>query len=217
MIIFVFFLNMTPNYDALFTFYMTDELKFTTTDLANFAFIGTLSYIIGLILYSYWLIKIDARKFYLGTNFLLWIFNVAFMLVVLGWIEKWGLDNKTFCFMNQGIFSLINEINFMPILAIWCGICPKNLEATSITLFTGILNFSWAMASYFSSLLIVIVGFKSGHYENMWHLLVIQNSYLLLTAIAIMFAEFPDSKKIREEAQLEMVAQQNAPNQHLVD
>lgn len=30
----------------------------------------------------------------------------------------------------------------MPVIGIWIAISPKNLEATSITLFTGILNFS---------------------------------------------------------------------------
>lgn len=41
----------------------------------------------------------------------------------------------------------------MPILTIWCAICPKNLEATSITLFTGLSNLSFSFSSYFGSLL----------------------------------------------------------------
>lgn len=58
------------------------------------------------------------------------------------------MSNKIFCFFNQGFQNLMSEINMMPVIGIWVSICPKNLEATSITLFTGILNFSNQMGSF---------------------------------------------------------------------
>jgi len=62
-----------------------------------------------------------------------------------------GINNKIFCFLSSGVQALISEINFMPILTVWCSICPKNLEATSITTFTGLLNLSFNLSNYFGS------------------------------------------------------------------
>lgn len=36
----------------------------------------------------------------------------------------------------------------MPLVAIWCSFIPVNLEATSITLFTGLLNLSGNFSNY---------------------------------------------------------------------
>lgn len=199
LIVFICLVNMTPNFDALYTFYMTDHLKFSTEDLANFSTFATVCYVLGLAMYSFWMKDINPRKFYLTTNFILWIVNISFLLVVLHIIEQWGLSNKLFCFFNQGAYSMINEMNFMPILAIWCGICPKNLEATSITLFTGLINFSNNLSNYFGALLIWVFGYKEGNFDKMWNLLVIQNSYLLIAIVGITFVEFPDPRNNPEE------------------
>lgn len=48
----------------------------------------------------------------------------------------------------------------MPLLQIWCSISPPNLEATSITLFTGLLNLSGNLSNYLGSAIIYITDVK---------------------------------------------------------
>lgn len=192
LICFICLINMTPNFDMLVTFYLTDYLKFTTEDLANFSSFATVCYILGLVLYSVYFKNIEPKKFYITTNFLLWFFNLSFLLVVLKVIDAWGINNKVFCLLSQGATSFIAEINFMPILAIWCSICPKNLEATSITLFTGLINFSSNLSNYFGSFLIYLMGIHSDNYDEIWKLIVVQNSYLLVMMTGLVFIDFPD-------------------------
>ena len=79
---------------------MTDILKFNSKDLANFDCIGTICYIMGLILYSYYFKEVHPKPFYVTTNFLLWIINVSFLLVLLDLAEPMGISNKLFCFFN---------------------------------------------------------------------------------------------------------------------
>lgn len=64
-------------------------------------------------------------------------------------------------------------MNFMPLLAIWCAICPKNLEATSITLFTGLINLAGSFSCYFGSLIQVIIGVNEKNLEEIWIPLII--------------------------------------------
>lgn len=192
MICFVCLINMTPNFDTLINFYLTDHLHFTSTDLANFGSFATLCYILGLILYSQYFKDIQPKKFYISTNFLLWICNISFLLVALKVLDAYNIDNKLFCLLSQGATSLIAEINFMPLLAIWCTICPVNLEATSITLFTGFINLSNNLSNYLGSFLIWMLSIHKTSYDDIWKAVVIQNGYLLVMMLAVVFVEFPD-------------------------
>lgn len=195
LILFICLINMTPNFDMLTTFYLTEYLKFSTEDLANFSSFSTVCYILGLLLYSYFFKNINAKRFYITTNFMLWICNLSFLLVVLKILDRFGIDNRGFCLFSQGVQSFISELNFMPILAIWCAICPKDLEATSITLFTGLLNFSGNLSNYFGSFLIWVLNIHRTNYDKIWLPIVIQNSYLLIMMLGIAFIEFPNPKE----------------------
>ena len=202
LILFICLINLTPNFDSLYTFYMTDYLKFSTEDLANFSAFATCCYIIGLVLYYYKLQNINPKNFYISTNFVLWVINFTFLLVVLEILQSWGINVKMFCLLTQGASTFVAELNFMPILAIWCALCPKNLEGTSITLFTGLLNLSNNSALYFGSFLMWMINITETDYHRMWEPVVIQQMYLLVMIIGILFIEFPDPTKDRpEEAQ----------------
>ena len=93
---------------------------------------------------------------------------------------------------NQGIYSLISEMNSMPVLTIWCAICPKNLEATSITLFTGISNLSYNMSNYFGVGIMWLLGIGQKNLNKIWILITIQNIYLLVIITGILFVKFPN-------------------------
>jgi len=202
LILFICLINLTPNFDSLYTFYMTDYLKFSTEDLANFSAFATCCYIIGLVLYYYKLQNINPKNFYISTNFVLWVINLTFLLVVLEILQSWGVNVKMFCLLTQGASTFVAELNFMPILAIWCALCPKNLEGTSITLFTGLLNLSNNSALYFGSFLMWMINITETDYHRMWEPVVIQQVYLLVMIIGILFIEFPDPTKNQpEEAQ----------------
>lgn len=88
MVCFVMLLNATPTFDTLSQFYMTDRLNFSETDLANFSTIGSISYIIGLIVYSKYLVQKNPKTIYFATNFLWLAVNVSFLLVVFDQVKK---------------------------------------------------------------------------------------------------------------------------------
>ena len=120
------------------------------------------------------------------------IANLSFLLIVLGVVQKYGINLKIFCFFAQGFQSLMNELNFMPLIAMWCSICPKNLEATSITLFTGLINLSSNISNYFGSLILLLLEVSKDNLDDLWLPLLIQNIYLLILAFSIIFIEFPN-------------------------
>lgn len=198
MLLFFGVINATPNFDSITTFYQTDYLKFTMDDLANFTSFSTVCYIAGMTLYSLYLRKFDPRKFFMTTSFLLWVVNVSFMLVVLGYVTQWGWSVKLFCLLNFGTYSLISEMNMMPIIAIWCSICPANLEATSITLLTALINFTNNVGVYLGVLLMWALNIEGQQFDRLWILLTIQNAYLIVAIFIILFVPFPDPSQRHE-------------------
>jgi hypothetical protein len=94
----------------------------------------------------------------------------------------------------MGIGSMFNELYFMPIVAIWCGICPKNLEAVSITIITGIFNMSGILSEYIGGLLIWIIKFDKQDYTKLWIPLTIENGYLLVVFFFLLCIDFPDPR-----------------------
>ena len=93
-------INLTPSFDSIIGFYLTDYLKFDPEDLSNFNSFGTLCYALGLVMYYYYFKNISHKIFYISTNFILWMINISFLLVVLNELEAIGIDNKVFCFLS---------------------------------------------------------------------------------------------------------------------
>ena len=217
MIIFICLINMTPNFDALVTFYLTDHLRFTTSDLSNFSSFATVCYILGLVLYSNYFKDTNPKKFYVSTNFMLWLCNISFLLVVLGLLDAWGFNYKLFCMLSQGATSLIAEMNFMPILAIWCTMCPVGLEATSITLFTGLINLSNNLSNYFGSFLIWLLSIHKTDFNEIWKAIVLQNTYLLIMMLAVVFVGFPEPGKQDENKSCESTEEDIDSSQRAID
>ena len=196
-ILIICLINLTPNFDTLVNFYMIDKLLFTSEDLANFRAFAKVCFIFGLLLYYFCLKGVNPRRFYVASNFVLWIFNMSFLFVVLGIVAKLGMNPKVFCLLTNGAFTFFAELNFMPILAICCGLCPENLEATSIALFTSIMNLSEGLSYYIGSFIMWLTNIHKSDYNQFWKLIVLQNSYLLIMIIFVAFIPFPDPSKER--------------------
>ncbi len=122
--------------------------------MADLSTFSTICFIISLYLYYNYFINANPRSVFITTNFILWIVNVSFMLLLTDIPSALGISDKLFCLLNFGFYSFIAELNYMPIMNIWCAICPSNLEATSITLFTGLCNFTYNFSNYFGAFII---------------------------------------------------------------
>lgn len=180
-------INICPNFDSISNYYLTESMSFSTNDLADLSTISAAFYILGLIFYYRWLLGVSAKKLFLFSNVLLWFGNVSFMALVLHWVQAWGINPKIFCLANYGIYSFIAELNMMPVFAIWTAHVPPGLEATSITLFTGIINLTNNLGNYTGTAVSWIIGVSSKNIERLWLALLVQNIYLILVVVAIFF------------------------------
>lgn len=193
LLVLVCLLIATPDFSTLTTFYITDNLGFSTTDLANFASFGTICSIIGQYLYYHYLVKMNPRVFFLITCTFFWVINNSFLLVIFEIAQNIGVSAKIVIMVIQGATVFLLEMVFMPIVTVWISIMPKELEATSITLITGLINFSSNISAYFGAYLMVIMGIGEKSYNELWKLLVVQSAYYLFVLIFLFRVKFPSS------------------------
>ena len=205
LLLFVVFLNIAPDISSGLTFYLNDTLKFTTIDLANIDTFAQICYTLAMLAYYYYLIKVNPKKLFISTNIISWFSSLLFLFVILGWIEKIGMNNKHFVFLGSGFGTLIAELNLMPLLAIWCDVIPQNLEATSITLFTSLLNATGSISGIFGTFILSILKIEQYHLDNLWIALIITIGYSLIFTVVIIFIEFPDMKLEKKEEEEEIV------------
>ena len=121
MVIFVILLNMAHSFDSLTTFYMTDNLLFPPTTLANFSTFWTFCYILGLLLFYEYLLahKISPPpKLPNPKN----INNAESLLVLLGelypkdqlleWLGQVPLyDGNNLYILAMGTFSILGGLS----------------------------------------------------------------------------------------------------------
>lgn len=194
MLLFIIFITLTPDFGALYTFYLKDQLKFTNIDFANISAVTSIMYVVGLVVYYLKLQEVSPSKLFISLNIISWIFNLSFFLVVLNVVQSWGMNVKVFCLVTMGVGSMFVELYFMPIVAIWCGICPKNLEALSITIITGLFNLCGILGEYLGGFLIYVISFDKADYSKLWIPLTIENGYLLVILLFLLCVDFPDPR-----------------------
>ena len=194
LIMIVCLINLTPTFDPTTRFYFMDVKGYSNPDLSNFDTFAAFMYVVGLLLYYSFSKKVEPVTFFTITNFVLLGANLSFLLMVRDIIKQWGFNEKIFAGASIGIQQLAAQLNSMPIFGIWCSICPKNLEATSITLITGVMNLASISAGYLGAAVVAFAAINRKDYSGMWIPIVCQSSYLFVVSIGIIIAKFPVPK-----------------------
>lgn len=204
MIIVVMLIHISPGFESLTTAYLQQKLKFSLTDLSDIQTFSSIFFLLALLLYQTHLRHINPQTLYTITNFFLWMINISFLLVIFNTIQSIFRNMKIFCLFFQGIDVLIAELNFLPLMAIWAKLSPENLEATSITLFTGMINLSNNISNYFGSFLLWLTEINQSNIELIYIPIMIQNAYLLIMIFFVLLLDFPTRESLsQEDKQLE--------------
>lgn len=132
--------NLLPQFDSIINFYLLQKLHFSVRVLSYFQGIAQIFYVIVLALYFKYMKRVSAHKILLSATTFNWLVNACLTMVVLGKFNGIPFANQFFCTFSTGTHIIVSELTFIPLLGIWCDLCPDNLEATTVTLFTGLHN-----------------------------------------------------------------------------
>jgi hypothetical protein len=67
-------------------------------------------------------------------------FNLTGFVFTKRWNKNLGISDYAMVLFSKGSASLVGELVLMPILSLSCIVSPKNIEATTYSVFTSTLN-----------------------------------------------------------------------------
>ena len=207
-LIFILILGATsPRYSELWTYYLTDVLQFGPIFISSLGIISYSSYIFGSIIYYKYLKDMAYRKIIFTGQVSLLILNFFDIGLVTGFYKVINIPAWAFVTGNEVFADTIYfTFNSLPLLVLSAKICPVGVEATFYALFTSVANISDSLSGIFGGFLISIFDVKTGQYELIWLLILIQcfTKFIPLLFLSLLPSEENQSSKGKEFRDYEM-------------
>jgi Na+/melibiose symporter-like transporter len=179
-IIFLIIFMATPSYSDPFFYFITNQLKFTPSDLGKISFCSTLATLLAILLYKWYFKNFDFKCMITSGTILSFFFSFLGYLLVQRVNVRYGISDFVLLLFSSSFLSMLGELIMMPMLSLACMLCPKNLEGTVYSLFMSALNFGSILSGLNGSILTNWLGITSKDYHNLDKLILISNIMTLL-------------------------------------
>jgi len=203
----IIFKSMPSYYDAFF-YFITNELKFTASDLGKISFCSTIAILIAIWIYKAYLKEFNFKTMItIGTIVSFFVSFLCYVLV-LRLNLKIGVPDFWLLLFTNSFLSLIGELVLLPILSLACVLCPKNLEGTIYSIFMSSLNLGGIFSQLNGSLCTSLFGITSKNYDNL-HWFILFAKFLSLMPLPILLCINnnyfePKEKEIKEDSKEEI-------------
>jgi len=177
---FIFIWQATPNAEAAFFFFLTNELEFKPEFLGRVRLATSIATLIGIWLYQRYLKEIPFRVMLGWTSVISSVVGLSALLLVTHTNRFIGIDDHWFSMGDSLILTVMGQIAFMPILVLSARLCPAGVEATLFALLMSILNLAGLLSNELGALLTHLLGVTETNFSNLWLLLLITNLSNLL-------------------------------------
>lgn len=176
--------GITPRYSELFTYYMADVLKFSTTFLGTLQIAAYISVIIGSLIYYYHLKNLEYRSIICIGQLTLLFINFIDLGLVTNSYTYLNLPSWVFAITGDVLNEVVSfTFRAMPLLVMSAKICPVGIEGTFYAFFMSVFNLSFEISGFIGGLLVQIFNVKTGSYDFFWLLVVIQISSQLVPLV----------------------------------
>lgn len=191
-LLFMILFGCSPSYSQPLFYFITNQLKFTPSNLGIISMFSTLFSLIGIFIYKKYLKNIKIKKMLLiGTIILIFLSFTTYILVKrINLIFK--INDFIFLLFGNCIISLIGDLVAMPILSLSAILCPKNLEGTVYSLFMSANNFGYSLGNLFGSFLTDFYMVTHDNFDNLGKLILTSNllSFFIIPVILIINDEY---------------------------
>lgn len=185
-LLFLILYTATPSYDDPYFYFLTNDLKFSGKILGQISFISSIFAILGIFLYKSHFKHVSfAVTMTVGSVIYFFFSFLAFCLA--SHISVFGISNYYLALFSSLSTSLIGEFISMPMLALACVLCPKNLEATSYSTFMAAMNLGSILSFLQCNILTNFYGITSNDFTNLPKLVIVCNIVGLFPLILLCF------------------------------
>jgi MFS family permease len=139
--LFLFYLN--PGFGTPLYYYMTDHLKFSQEFIGLLGSIGAAGWIVGAVIYRYFLKGISARR----------LINLAILLGTLTTVSFILLSSEASAAIINFVNGIAGMITFVATLSLAADYCPQRAEGFAFAALMSILNLASALSGTLGSFL----------------------------------------------------------------
>lgn len=198
----VIFASVPYNYDVFF-YYYTNELKFSPSTVGNLNFVSGVAAILGIVVYKRYLYKHKFRTFLRRIIIIVSLMGFLHLVLIFRLNTMVGIPDYLFAFFDNGVNTLFNELSYMPLLVMCTTLCPKNIEATTYSFLTSVMNAGAFLGSQMGALLTWLFGIDQTNFTYLWLFVVVCNLMNFLPLLALNIVEDKTIDEIIEEVKKE--------------
>lgn len=201
---FIIIFKATPSYYDAFFYFITNELKFTASDLGKISFCSTIAILIAIWIYKKYLKDFNFKAMIIVGTVISFIVSFLCYILVLRINLKIGIADFWLLLFTNSFLSLVGELVLLPILSLACVLCPKNLEGTVYSIFMSSLNLGGIFSQVNGSLCTSIFGITSKNYDNL-HWFILFAKFLSLAPLPILLCinnDYFEPKEAEEEEKI---------------
>lgn len=179
-------------------YFNTNVLHFSNTDLGTINVVCSVANILGVWTYRILFKDTPFKKMLLLTTACLALTQLGKLLLTQSLTESaLRLSPLTYTYINQLLFTLVNELHLMPLMILACKMCPKQVEASFYAFVLAVINLGYLVSYQLGGLITFALGITATSFANLWILVVLSAIFPLLTQLLLLF--LPEKYDVNEE------------------
>jgi folate/biopterin transporter len=190
--LFIFIWHATPNAEAAFFYFTTNELDFKPEFLGRVRLVTSLASLIGVWAFQRYFKTVPFRVMFTWGILLSTALGMTTLLLVTHTNRLLGIDDHWFSLGDSLIITVIGQVVFMPVLVLSTKLCPPGIEATFFALLMSVLNLGGIVSYGLGSIMMQWLGITENQFDSLWLLIIITNCSSLIPIFFIKW--LPDSQ-----------------------
>lgn len=177
---FIFIWQSTPNSEAAFFYFLTNELDFQAEFMGRLRLVTSIASLLGIWIYNQYLKEVPFRVILGWTSAIAAIVGLSAIILVTHSNQSLGISDRWFSLGDSLVLTVMGQIAFMPILVLSARLCPAGVEATLFALLMSILNLSGLLSNELGAILTHLLSITETNFDNLWILILITSVSNLL-------------------------------------
>jgi folate/biopterin transporter len=171
----VFLIFATPSMGTASFFFLTNDLKMSSTILGVLGLVGSIASMMGIGMYQLLFRDTPIRKLILLTTVFGSAIGCTGIILYTHFNRKMGIPDKVFLLTDNVVVSAVGQLSQMPVLTLGARLCPPGVEGSMFSLLTSIMNAGSFVSGEEGAVLTKMLGITAHKFDNLWLLCLIAN------------------------------------------
>uniref|UniRef100_A0A0G4FN09 Folate/biopterin transporter n=1 Tax=Chromera velia CCMP2878 TaxID=1169474 RepID=A0A0G4FN09_9ALVE len=170
----------TPSSDSAFFYFLSNQLNMQPEFFGRIRLVSALCSLLGVWVYNKYLKSLPVKEVLRWVTIVGVPLGLVQLLLVTGKNRELGIPDDWFALGEDGLFSVLGQIGFLPTLVIAAQMCPPGIEGTLFAALMSVSNLSGGISSELGALMTSALGVTEKDFTNLPLLIVLTNFLSLL-------------------------------------